>query len=923
MDTNSSLNYDLDSSEGIVTILAAIRNSNISVADKNNLRDLVFSFTNGGKDEVVRNALENKLSVFKITVPKIKKEEKGKAGSRLGVTRPVPVSFSVKKKYSEIQLKKPERKTEESKENLETVKKIEEKKVILEKPFVKEEKRLEKQPESSTEIAEKVEEDVEVDVDVEIQKAILEAEAEMARLKALKKERDLALKKAEKKIETPLEEEITTPVSEVKLESKNVSAEELEEVEIGVAVLEKTSEKIVPKEEVVVQKIIKTPKDNSSSLEKKELVIVEKAVETPKEELIKQVQRQESVETSSPASLVKPQIVSSPESTVEISSEIKPQAEMVEPASVPSFQTPTQVEPQKPASVQSRISATLPKQPVREVPVVKATQPERSQPQVAPVVKSVPKPQTKPQPQPQTQTQPQVQSQITHTPPVAKTPEVRPEIDQKYLNRIKEIKNIVNSKVGNPVNLIDIDNVAGREYMNALLEAMKKVNGGLAGEIDVAMLKLEETFAVVKKMIDEKESGQKEAVKPEKSLTETKKAEIKPQVGMSQPVQASTLTPQPSKQPQTQTSLQASQKPDPTPTPTTTVQTPSRPLVGETPKPLAQPQPEVKPQYNAQVVKKNNNNAFQHQTRIDAGLIGVNPSVPKSDVNLDLKPAEVQPQSVTPRTTKPQINHAPLPSSAQNIPVIPKVQEVVNENVLPVEATANSFNQGVIISADPMRKVDLGGEVLSEKTEEKVSGFENNSDLISVALGDGDISGFSSTPVTDKNLEATAKDTLSATRQSSEEVLDPSSSQSESASFLDKISPIAVEKKVLTIDDVPETSVVSEDDLARPLYTAEIDQGLDQLLSDWSLFKKSGLFGTGPKGREHPLFKKIAGLQIPLLLAGRFDGVTQEIRQSITDYMNGWRYEQGIVYEQGETFEVYLRRVIKHIIDLQKRRRGA
>jgi hypothetical protein len=105
-----------------------------------------------------------------------------------------------------------------------------------------------------------------------------------------------------------------------------------------------------------------------------------------------------------------------------------------------------------------------------------------------------------------------------------------------------------------------------------------------------------------------------------------------------------------------------------------------------------------------------------------------------------------------------------------------------------------------------------------------------------------------------------------------------------------------------------------------PLFTKDVDDGLQQLLSEWSLFKKSGLFGSGPKGREHPLFKKISGLQIPLLLAGRFEGATQEIKQSITDYMNGWRYEQGIIYEQGETFEHYLRRVIHHIIDLQRKR---
>ena len=103
-----------------------------------------------------------------------------------------------------------------------------------------------------------------------------------------------------------------------------------------------------------------------------------------------------------------------------------------------------------------------------------------------------------------------------------------------------------------------------------------------------------------------------------------------------------------------------------------------------------------------------------------------------------------------------------------------------------------------------------------------------------------------------------------------------------------------------------------------PLFSPEVDDGLQQLLSEWSIYKKSGLFGTGPKGKEHPLFKKMAPLQIPLLLAGRFDGATQEIKQSVTDYMNGWRYEQGLIYQQSETFEHYLRRVIRHILDLQK-----
>ena len=129
-------------------------------------------------------------------------------------------------------------------------------------------------------------------------------------------------------------------------------------------------------------------------------------------------------------------------------------------------------------------------------------------------------------------------------------------------------------------------------------------------------------------------------------------------------------------------------------------------------------------------------------------------------------------------------------------------------------------------------------------------------------------------------------------------------------------------EKPLSIDDLPTLeSLKSVATAGDPLFTLEVDEGLNQLLFEWSIFKKSGMFGTGPKGKEHPLFKKMGPLHIPLILAGRFEGATQEIKQSVTDYMNGWRYEQGLIYQQGETFEHYLRRVIRHILDLQKGKR--
>jgi hypothetical protein len=189
-------------------------------------------------------------------------------------------------------------------------------------------------------------------------------------------------------------------------------------------------------------------------------------------------------------------------------------------------------------------------------------------------------------------------------------------------------------------------------------------------------------------------------------------------------------------------------------------------------------------------------------------------------------------------------------------------------------------------------------------------------------------------PVSDPvSMVAPAPTTIAAPAEVVEAALEQLATVANGPSGYDAIrEPVAIpvtqnsilsEQKVLTPQDLPAAASVATGSAGDAYKTREIDDGLEQLLSDWSLFKKSGLFGTGPRGREHPLFKKVADLPIPLLLAGRFEGSTQEIKQSITDYMNGWRYEQGIIYEQGETFEHYLRRVIKQILDLQKKRRPA
>ena len=302
-------------------------------------------------------------------------------------------------------------------------------------------------------------------------------------------------------------------------------------------------------------------------------------------------------------------------------------------------------------------------------------------------------------------------------------------VDAQALQRVREIKSLVNEKVGNPVNLVDIDNAVGREYMSALLDAMKQINaGGMATE---AMSRLEASYAAVEKVIENQP----------KQVAEQAPASV-PAAEPSATMPAAVKSPQPE--------------------PVQSVQI-------NTSVPPAAPQ----------TIPDNSGARWSNPSPI-----GTSPSIPKP-------------------------NPAPVPK------VAPPVSA-------PVTATL------------PVKSINKTGEPLKSVTD-----LPTADSLSTAANGD-------------------------------------------------------------------------------PLFVREVDDGLNQLLSDWVIFKKSGLFGSGPKGIQHPLYLKVKDLQVPVLLAGRFEGATQEVKQSITDYMNGWRYEQGVIYEQGETFEHYLRRVIRHILDLQK-----
>lgn len=316
------------------------------------------------------------------------------------------------------------------------------------------------------------------------------------------------------------------------------------------------------------------------------------------------------------------------------------------------------------------------------------------------------------------------------TPPVIPIPAPVQTVYANPNQRINEIKSIVNQKVGNPVNLIASHNDTGREYMNALLDAMKKANGGEQGGVATSMDRLEKAFIAVQ----------------------------------------GTLT-------------------------------------------------------------------------VDAT------------------------QHANPIATSPV---APIVVEVQKETIVPVLQEVEQPRILEVKSVSKAVEA-------PLEQIELVKTTIPMQAPTSVSA-PTQAPRVSAAVEKPLLHSVAS----DKELQ----DLRRATHEKNME------------------QSVEAEKKRIAMLD--------------PLQTPAVTSGLSQLLSEWSLFKSSGIFGTGPSGKDHVLYQKLAPLTMAAVIAGRFEGVTPQIKQSITDYMNGWRYEEEIVHDHQETFEHYLRRVIFHILNKNK-----
>lgn len=391
------------------------------------------------------------------------------------------------------------------------------------------------------------------------------------------------------------------------------------------------------------------------------------------------------------------------------------------------------------------------------------------------------------------------------------------------LERIGEIKRLVNSKVGNPINLIDSENNVGREYMNSLLDAMKKSSGSSpAGELDVAMARLEQAYLAVENYL----VSHPDLVNPGKEKTITNESN---EIAVEPP--ASVVEDKPIK-----------------------LETP--PVIKEEPIVKKVVVNQIPPEIDAPPEKNELNipediKLPETKTHVDSLV-----KEPEEDIRV-VAQAEPRPSALSSLAAKLFVDRSKTGVAApSNVKPIPKPE------FKPVESKSSTISVKKIGSTTP-----VAPEI---PAVEKVA-------------------------VTN-NIAVPAKEKTTLTSVTAD-----SSVTQKMTSFREEM------KKRDAKDKLPVT------DLDAP----EVTSGLGQLLSEWKLFKSSGFLGTGPNSTDHPLYIKLRSMPMAAVIAGRFEGATPEVKQSITDYMNGWRYEQGLVHDMGETFEHYLRRVILHIIERQ------
>ena len=360
--------------------------------------------------------------------------------------------------------------------------------------------------------------------------------------------------------------------------------------------------------------------------------------------------------------------------------------------------------------------------------------------------------------------------------------------------RIDAIKRDINGRVGNPVNLIETNETVGREYMTALLDAMKRTSRG-DGDLSRLEAAYQAALAVISKNTIAAEAPVEKSMAPEV-----------PPVPVTPPVE---IPPQP----------EVMIPPAPAPLP----KHDDGPRMGLYHRPIDEVIAEEvrKPVEVVETPRVVPPSIPQHELKMPEEVKlparPPQPSVAKIKVASveELKPVPPPEVKVEPAPKPAPVEAKPVPAPKPVTP--PKVASVADTKLRPLNETSSALPEQI-------SKLKIAAAAVEEATKK---------------------------PITD-------------------------------------------------------------------LKAPEIDQGLRLLLAEWVLFKHSGFLRKKPSGIDSPLYKQLAPLPMASVIAGRFEGVTPEIKHTLADYMTGWRYEQGIVHDMGETFENYLRRVVKEILEKQR-----
>ncbi len=550
----------------------------------------------------------------------------------------------------------------------------------------------------------------------------------------------------------------------------------------------------------------------------------------------------------------------------------------VVPVPAPVFES-TQTEKQKPIAQRSRPKPrfVIPQSRNARIAVTADASARSSQPAVpveeaaapAPIAVEIPTP-----PAPNV-----LQSTVSEVVPPSVPVEVAPlafKTLEEHKRRIAEIKHDVNLRVGNPLSLIDSQNQIGRQYMNALLASLRAAGGG--GDIVSTMQTLEQLYSEIISMHTEKGSVSHDEVVP--AVTEIA-ADIPEQIIQSLPIQPddqSTPVPVPS---------------DATVIPreivTDVVQIPVTQISESR---STEPAPRHEPPVVSSVIPTDDvlqNPVPASQESEKEVLEGV-VMVPKEDVDLSITPPiEQSAPSVDPEKIRLQ----------QELEAL-RAQFATMQR----DAAATAQKQKVEKKVHQKKTVPA-----AKKTTPTPEPKDHRDDELRV-LRERLATLSASTIPTSAAVQLTREVSTSERRG----MPDSTGGTKQDAVVRTTVPPERTEREQHDAASVMNTVVAQQENLDG----AEITEALRELLLEWSLFEKSGFFGVGPGGMEHPLFEQLRILPMSSVMAGRFENASPDILQSLKDYVVAWQHEQGVTYLQSETFEHYLRRVVTRIL----KRRG-